>query len=228
MAPFDWSYVVYYLPRLLSFIPITLLVWALSIVSGLVLGVIFAIIREKRIPVLWQLVRVIMSIVRGIPPLTQLFIFYYGVPMVLSVFGVDCSDMNGIWFVILAYGISQAAAVSENIRASLASVGKGQLEAAYSIGMTGPAAYFRIIVPQALVVALPTFANLCIATLKSTSLAFSVGVVEIMTRAQQLAANTMHIMESYVSLALIYYVIYLILKFLFDVLERKISFENAG
>lgn len=228
MAPFDWSYVSYYLPRLLPFIPITLLIWILSIISGLILGILFAVIRIKKIPVLAQLVRVIMSIVRGLPPLTQLFIFYYGIPMLLSVFGVDCSNMNGIWFVVFAFGLSQAAAVSENIRSAFQSVGKGQLEAAYSIGMTGTMAYMRILIPQALVVAVPTFANLCIATLKGTSLAFSVGVVEIMTRAQQLAANTMHIMESYVSLAVIYYVIYLILKFVFDRIEQKISFENAG
>jgi len=228
MAPYDWSYVIYYLPRLLPFIPVTLLVWVLSIVSGLVLGTLFAVIRIKQIPVLAQLVRVIMSIVRGIPPITQLFIFYYGVPMILSVFGIDCSDMEGIWFVVFAFGISQAAAVSENIRASLLSVGKGQLEAAYSVGMTGAMAYSRIMLPQAAVVALPTFANLCIATLKGTSLAFSVGVVEIMTRAQQLSVNSMHIMESYVSLAIIYYFIYIILKLFFDNLEKKISFENAG
>ena len=94
--------------------------------------------------------------------------------------------------------------------------------------MSGLTAYARIMIPQALVVALPTFSNLCIATLKGTSLAFSVGVVEIMTRASQLAVNEMHIMESYVSLAIIYYGIYLILKFFFDGIEKKISFENAG
>ena len=228
MAPFKWSYVFYYLPRLIPFIPVTLLVWILAIISGLLIGILFEVIRINKVPVLSQIVRGIMSIVRGIPPITQIFLFYYGVPMVLSIFGIDCSDMNGMWFVVFAYGISQAAAVSENIRASFQSVGKGQLEAAYSVGMTGVMAYARIMIPQALVVALPNFANLCIATLKGTSLAFSVGVVEIMTRASQLAVNEMHIMESYVSLAIIYYGIYLILKFFFDGVEKKISFENAG
>jgi L-cystine transport system permease protein len=136
--------------------------------------------------------------------------------------------MDGIWFVVFAYGISQGAAVSENLRSSFSSVGKGQLEAAYSIGMTGTAAYLWIMIPQALVVALPNFANLCMRTLKSTSLAFSVGVVEIMTMAQQMAATKMHLMESYVSLAIVYYALYLVIKFIFDRVEQKIAFENAG
>jgi L-cystine transport system permease protein len=228
MTPFDISYVWYYLPRLLPFIPVTLKVWILSILCGLILGVLFAIIRMKHIPILAQFVRVIMSIVRGVPPVTQLFLFYYGLPMLLAQVGIDLSDLDGIWFVVFAYGISQGVAVSENLRASFASVGKGQLEAAYSIGMTSPASYFRIMIPQALVVALPNFANLCMSTLKSTSLAFSVGVVELMTKASQMAATKQHLMESYISLAIVYYALYLVIKFVFDRVEHRIAFENAG
>ena len=214
---FEWKYVFKAMPRLLHFIPITLLIWASIILSGVFVGSLFAVIRTKHIPVLEQLVRVIISVVRGIPPLTQLFIFYFGMPAL---------RIDGMWFVILAYGLSNGAVISENLRAAFASVGKGQEDAAYSIGMTGTKAFFRIMIPQALVVALPSFGNLCVASLKNTSLAFSVGVIELMTTANQIGTFTMHRMESYVAVALVYYVLYLIIRSIFRLIEHKASYQK--
>jgi L-cystine transport system permease protein len=184
------------------------------------------VIRTKHIPVLEQLVRVIISVVRGIPPLTQLFIFYFGMPALFLKIGIDLTRIDGMWFVILAYGLSNGAVISENLRAAFASVGKGQEDAAYSIGMTGTKAFFRIMIPQALVVALPSFGNLCVASLKNTSLAFSVGVIELMTTANQIGTFTMHRMESYVAVALVYYVLYLIIRNIFRLIEHKASYQK--
>ena len=213
MKIFEWKYILIFLPKLLPMLPITLLIWILSVVGALILGAGFMVIREKKIPVLSQLVRVIMSIIRGFPPLTQLFVFYYGLPKLLSLVGIDVNDWAPLVFVVLAYALGQ-------------SVGKGQTEAAYSIGMTNRMAFFRVTLPQAMVVALPNFSNLCISTLKNTSIAFSVGVVEIVARANQLSGAMQHKMESYIALAIIYYVIYLFLKKGFNVLEKKFSFEK--
>ncbi len=185
-----------------------------------------SVIRTKHIPVLEQLVRVIISVVRGIPPLTQLFIFYFGMPALFLKIGIDLTRIDGMWFVILAYGLSNGAVISENLRAAFASVGKGQEDAAYSIGMTGTKAFFRIMIPQALVVALPSFGNLCVASLKNTSLAFSVGVIELMTTANQIGTFTMHRMESYVAVALVYYVLYLIIRNIFRLIEHKASYQK--
>ena len=129
---FEWKYVFKAMPRLLHFIPITLLIWASIILSGVFVGSLFAVIRTKHIPVLEQLVRVIISVVRGIPPLTQLFIFYFGMPALFLKIGIDLTRIDGMWFVILAYGLSNGAVISENLRAAFASVGKGQEE--YAVG----------------------------------------------------------------------------------------------
>ena len=223
---FEWEYVFKFFPRLLKFVPITLLLWVLILISGLLIGSLFALIRTKHIPVLEQIVRVILSVVRGIPPLTQLFILYFGLPALLLKVGIDITKINGMWFVILAYGLSNGAVISEILRGAFASVGKGQEEAAYSVGMTGRAAYFRIMIPQAMVVALPNFSNLAIAALKNTSLAFSVGVVEIMTTANQLGANSQHRMESYVALAVVYYALYLLIKTGFNLVEKKAAYQK--
>lgn len=226
MKIFEWKYIFIFLPKLLPMLPITLLIWILSVVGALILGAGFMVIREKKIPALSQLVRVIMSIIRGFPPLTQLFVFYYGLPKLLSLVGIDVNDWAPLVFVVLAYALGQSATVMETFRSAFASVGKGQTEAAYSIGMTNRMAFFRVTLPQAMVVALPNFSNLCISTLKNTSIAFSVGVVEIVARANQLSGAMQHKMESYIALAIIYYVIYLFLKKGFNVLEKKFSFEK--
>lgn len=223
---FEWKYVIRFFPRLIQFIPITLLIWGAIILSSIIIGSLFAVIRTKHIPVLEQLVRGILSIVRGIPPLTQLFIFYFGVPAVFLKMGIDLTRVDGIWFVIIAYGLSGGAMVSENLRAAFASVGKGQEDAAYSIGMSGTKTFFRIMIPQALVVALPNFSNLCVMSLKNTSLAFTVGVIELMTTANQLGTYSLHRMESYVSVAVVYYVLYLVIKLIFNLIEKKISFQK--
>ena len=223
---FEWKYVWKFLPRLIRMIPITLEVWIGAILCGVLIGGIFAFLRIRRIPVLTGLTRVVISMVRGIPPITLLFTFYYGLPQVLQLVGIDISSLSGFWFVVLAYGLSNGAAISENLRAAYASVGIGQQEAAYSIGMTGSMTFFRVMLPQALSVAMPGFVNLMIAALKNTSLAFSVGVIEIMTTANQLAAATQHRMESYVALAIVYYVLYLLIKWILDKVESKIHFER--
>lgn len=226
MKIFEWKYIFIFLPKLLPMLPITLEIWICSVIGGLLVGSLFMLIREKKIPVLSQLVRIIISIVRGFPPLTQLFVFYYGLPKILELFGININDWDALIFVILAYSLGQGATVMENLRSAFASVGKGQREAAYSIGMTNSAAYFRIILPQAMVVALPNFSNLCISTLKNTSIAFSVGVVEIVARASQLSGLMQHKMESYIALAIIYYVLYLLIKTGFNYLEKKFSFDK--
>ena len=195
---FEWKYVFKAMPRLLHFIPITLLIWSAIILSGIVVGSIFAVIRTKHIPVLADECKI----------------------------GIDLTRINGMWFVILAYGLSNGAIISENLRAAFASVGKGQEDAAYSIGMSGTKTFFRIMIPQAMVVALPSFGNLCVAALKNTSLAFAVGVIELMTTANQLGSYTLHRMECYVAVALIYYVLYLIIRSIFKLIEHKVSYQR--
>ncbi|MCR4609101.1 MAG: amino acid ABC transporter permease [Eubacterium sp.] len=223
---FEWKYVIKAMPRLLHFIPITLEIWAAIIASSVLVGTLFAIIRTKHIPVLEQLVRVIISVVRGIPPLTQLFIFYFGLPALLLKVGVDITRIDGMWFVIMAYGLSNGAVISESLRAAFASVGKGQEDAGYSIGMSGTKVFLRIMIPQALVVALPSFGNLCVAALKNTSLAFAVGVIELMTTANQFGTYSLHRMESYVAVAIVYYALYLVIRFVFNRIENRVAYQK--
>lgn len=112
--------------------------------------------------------------------------------------------------------------MSEMIRASVTAVDRGQVEAAYAIGMKGHQAFTRIVLPQALAVAVPVFSNMVIALLKDTSLAFTLGVMELTGKAQTLGALTQHFIEAYLALAFIYLVVSFTLEKLLRAAERRL------
>ncbi|RED36393.1 amino acid ABC transporter permease [Paenibacillus sp. VMFN-D1] len=206
-APFDFSFVFSFFPKLASTLGISLLIVAGSLVVGMLVGFLIALPRLYRIPALRTFSQVYVSFFRGTPILIQLFLFYYGLPEILKLIGIDMSKAPVLVFVILTYGLHTGAFMSEMIRASVMAVDRGQLEAAYAVGMTGRQAFTRIVLPQALAIAVPVFSNLVIALLKDTSLAFTLGVMEMTGKAQTLGSVTQHFIESYIALALIYLVV---------------------
>jgi L-cystine transport system permease protein len=220
---FDLSLLGTFLPELLAYLPITLLILAASLFFGLLLGLLLALPRLYNIPVLTQLVVVYVSFIRGTPVLIQLFLVYYGLPAVLSLVHLDLSRADPLFFVIVTYALSSAAFLSETIRGAVNSVDHGQTEAAYAVGMTARQAFGRIVLPQALMVAVPNFANKVIGFLKDTSLAFTIGVMDMMGRGQTLISATAHALEVYISLAVIYYLVVIVLERLFAVSERKLQ-----
>lgn len=221
-AKFDITNVFEYFVKLLPFIEISLLIVAGSIVVGLGVGFLVALPRLYRIPVLQRISQVYASFFRGTPILIQLFLFYYGLPEILKAVSIDVSRVPVLYFVILAYGLHSAAYVSEGIRAAVTAVDRGQIEAAYSAGMTGFQAFTRIVLPQALAVAIPILGNVFIGTLKDTSLAFTLGVMELTAKSQSLGQLNRHFIESYIALALIYLLLSLVLEQIFLAIERRL------
>lgn len=218
---FDLSLVLDFVPELLRYLHITLIVLSGSIVLGLVGGMLLAVPRLYRIPVLSQLATLYISFMRGTPILIKLFLVYYGLPELLKPLGIDLSRADPLLFVIVTYAFSDAASFAEIFRGSVRSVDKGQTEAAYAAGLTAFQSFRRIVVPQALVVAFPNMANTLIGSLKDTSLAFSIGVMDMMGRGQTLISATSHALEVYISLSIIYYVIVILLERGFAVTERR-------
>jgi L-cystine transport system permease protein len=212
-----------FFPRIINYIPVTLAILFASVAFSLIAGVVFYTIHVKKIPALSQIVRILMSYMRGTPVITQLFLTYFALPILLKEIGIDITRVNGIFFVIFTYAVYFGAGVSENLRASIAAVGGGQFEAAYAMGMTEFTAFRRIIFPQMIVAALPNFANIFIRALKNTSLAFSVGVIEMMSMAQLLGSTKQHFTEAYISISIIYYAMYLIVIRIFDIIEKSVK-----
>lgn len=218
---FDLMLIIEFIPTLIQYLGITLQILAASIILGLVLGIAAAIPRLFKIPILKQLVILYVSFIRGTPILIQLFLVFYGLPALLMLlFSIDITRMEAIYFVIITYAISNGAGFSEIFRAAIRAVDYGQTEAAYSVGMTSRQNFFRIVLPQAVRIAFPNMANSVIGSLKDTSLAFTIGVMDMMGRGDTLIAATAHALEVYLSLSIIYYIIVVMFEKIFSKLEK--------
>lgn len=224
---FDVKMIADFIPTLAGYLPITLYILALSLIFGFILGVILSLPRIYQIPVLNQFARVYISFFRGTPIMVQLFIVFYGIPALSSVFGIDLSQMDPLYAAIATYALSSAATIAEVIRAGVNSVDAGQAEAAYSVGLNGRQTFLRIILPQALYQALPNFGNLVIGYLKDTSLAFSIGVMDMSGRGQTLITLSNHVLEVYISLSIIYYITAVLLEYSFKWIEKRVKKENT-
>lgn len=228
-ALFDWNRVWGQMPELLAKIPITLELAFVAMVISLVLGLLLAVIRIKKIPVLEQLAKVFLSLIRGTPMIIQLYVAYYGVPMIINALGFGnevVRQIPKIIYAFLALGIYQSAYTSETIRAAFMSVSKGEIEAAQAMGMTYPQILFKVIIPEALEIAVPGLVNSLIGLIKGTSLAFACGIVEITAQAQIISGRSYRYLEGYVALAIIYWIITIIIEQLLKILEKKISIPD--
>lgn len=220
--PFDPSLVFDYFVKLLPYIRISLAIVFGSIAVGLGVGFLVALPRLYRIPVLQRISQVYASFFRGTPILIQLFLIYYGLPELLKLISIDVTKTPVLVFVIVAYGLHSASYISEGIRAAVTAVDRGQAEAAYAIGMTGYQTFSRIVFPQALAISIPILANLIIATLKDTSLAFTLGVMELTGKSQTLFTVSQHSVESYLALAIVYFLLSFVLERVFNLMERRL------
>jgi cystine transport system permease protein len=192
--------------------PLTLLSFAL----GLMLGLAVALVRLFGPKPLVPVVRFYVWIIRGTPLLVQLFLIFYGLPSVGIVLDAFPAALIGFTLNIGAY-------TSEIIRAVIASVPRGQWEAAYSIGMTWRQAMQRTILPQAARVAVPPLSNTFISLVKDTSLAAAITVPELFQAAQRIVATTYEPLILYIEAALIYLVMSSVLSSLQTKLEARLG-----
>ena len=181
------------LPGLLVTIPLT----ALSFTFALIIAVIVALIQFANVPILTQLARFYIWIIRGTPLLVQLFIVFYGLPHVGIL--IDPFVAAGVVF-----SINEGAYCSETMRAALESVPKGQLEAGLCAGMSWGQTIRRIVLPQAFRTAFPTLGNSLISMVKDTSLAANITVTEMFMTTQRIVARTYEPLLLYVEVGLIY------------------------
>lgn len=213
----------------LSGVPTALIITAVALLIALPLGFLLALTRINRIPLLHWLARVYVSFVRGTPVIVQIFIIYSSVPLVLTAafkkFHIDTNvyDINPIWYAFIVFSLNTIATMIEVFRSAISTVSKGQLEAAYSVGLTNVQAFRRIIIPQTLVVALP---NICTATvnlIKATSLGYAMSLQEITLRAKVEANVGYNYVEAYIDIFLVYLILCSLVEYLFKVYERRLA-----
>jgi cystine transport system permease protein len=187
-----------------------------SFAIGMVLAVIFALMRLSKVKLVSGIARVYISVVRGTPLLVQLFVIFYGLPSIGLVFDPWPSA-------VVAFSINVGGYAAEVVRAAILSVPKGQWEAAYMIGMSHRRALTRIILPQAARVSVPPLSNTFISLVKDTSLASLILVTELFRQAQKVAAFSGDFMLLYLEAALVYWIVCLVLSSGQGLLEKRLD-----
>lgn len=198
---------------------ITVSLAVISMIIGLIIGILIAVIRMFNVPVLSQISRMYISFFRGTPLLVQLFLLYFGLPQIFTVL----KGVNAYTAVFIGLGLNASAYIAEVMRGAINSIDKGQMEACLAMGMTGTQGFRRIVLPQAVRVAIPSLGNIFIDNVKSSSLAFTLGVTEMLAKAQMFAASNYRFFESYIAVAVMYWIMITIFNKIQSIIERKIS-----
>lgn len=214
---FKVSYFFEIFPIIARKVNVTFELTCIATIFALIVGVVVAVIGYYKVQGLYQLTRVYVSIMRGTPIVAQLYFFYYGVALYSNV----VRNMTPLIAVAVVMSLNVGAFMSESIRGALLSVDEGQKEAAYSLGMTNFQLVRRIIIPQAVRVALPPLFNDVINLIKSTSLAFMLGVPDIMGAAKIEGARTFRYFEIYAVVMILYWIIIFVLGLVHKALENK-------
>ena len=188
-------------------------------VFAIILGLVLAFIRNSKVPVLYEIAGLYISFFRAIPMLVQLFLIYYGLPQLFPAF----TAMEALTAAIIGLSLKESAYLAEIFRAALNSVDKGQLEACLSVGMTKVQAYRRILLPQATRNALPATGNQFISLIKETSLAFTLGVVELFAEAKIMAAESLKFFETYLAVAIVYWILIILYSYFQRLFEKRLG-----
>lgn len=206
---------------------LTLILVVVPMLIALPLGFCLAVFAVRRTPVASQLARVFVSFMRGTPIIVQIFLIYNAMPLVIDAFfksigaPVNVWNINNLTYAITAFALSETAILAEVFRAALNGVESGQLEAAECCGLTTFQAYVRIIVPQALVAALPVLANSTTELIKTTSLAFSMAISDVTGLAKIQGAASSDYFDAYLAVFFVYLALVLVTEQLFKLAERR-------
>ncbi len=189
----------------------------LSIILAIILALLAALARLSTVPPIYALSTFYVSLIRGTPLYLQIFFFFLALPQLGII-------LPGLWAGVIALGLNYGAYMSEIFRAGLASVGKGQREAAMAIGMTPGQTMNRIVLPQALRFAIPPIGNDFIAMTKDSALVAATGFVhELMWRATKVGRAQFHNLEALIMAAIFYWIMTLALSAIQSRIEARLS-----
>lgn len=222
---FDATYIWESFPLLIPYLQITFIVAGLSVVFGTILGFVLVSMKLGKSNILKKIANGYITALRCTPSIVLLFLVYYGIPKIAEIFGVSLSDVDKLIFVVITFSLQFAAVMSEVMRSAYESIDKGQFEAAVSVGLTNKQAFRRIILPQAFVVALPNFGNSLLELMKEGSLAYTIGLIDVMGKASLIIDGRFnaHALETYIALSIIYWVISIAIEQFFLKLEKVFS-----
>lgn len=213
----DFNFMKEMLPVLLKGTKMTIELTILAVIFGTLLGIILALLKTSKFkPAKW-IASIYVWIYRGTPLMLQLFVLYYGLPILI---GLTLTPFEAA---VIGLSMNSAAYMAEIIRGGILAIDKGQFEAAKSLGFSYGQTMKRIILPQTFRIIIPPVGNEFIAMLKDTSLVSTIAMVELMRSAQQMVATTAKAGEIYLMAACLYLLLTTIFTVVFSVIEKKIE-----
>jgi len=199
---------------------VSIQIFALTLVLSLPLGLVVALGRMSKNPILRNLVQVYISFMRGTPLMLQLMVVYFGPYYIL---GLNMPRGYRFYAVIIGFALNYAAYFAEIYRGGIESMSVGQYEAAKILGYSKAQTFFRIIMPQVIRRIIPSITNEVITLVKDTSLAYVISVTEMFTVARAVASAQASMMP-YVAAGVFYYVFNFVVATVMEKIENKLSY----
>jgi polar amino acid transport system permease protein/octopine/nopaline transport system permease protein len=220
--------IIGFLPALIKATPLTLMLTVIAGIAGLAIGTAVALARLSRNPILSAPAFTFIFVLRGTPLLVQIYLIYYGLGQILPGTWVRHSFLwpylrDGLWYAIFALSLNQAAYNAEVLRGAIKSIPKGQIEAAQSIGMSSFKILRRITLPLAFRTCMPVLTSDMIILLKTTSLASTITVLEVMGTARMLQRQSLQIYEPLIAAGIIYLTVVVVLTRVMNVVEKRMT-----
>lgn len=204
---------------------ITLKLTIISSIAGLILGLIAGIAKLSKNPIFRYPAAFYVWLIRGTPLLVQLLFVLQGVPQILSLLNINVV-LIPYWAAFIGLSVNVGAYNAEVIRAGILAVPKGQWEAAQSLGLSQAQVMRYVVVPQALRIVIPPLVNNVVALLKDSSLAYVLGLPELVTRGERIIATTWRPVPIYAIEAGIYLLLTTVLTFFTNWLERRLQSQG--
>lgn len=225
--------VIKWLPDLLAAAPLTLMLTFSAGIFGLVFGMLVALARLSMSPFLWVPAQMFMFVMRGTPLLVQLYLIYYGLGQLLGTSWIRHSFLwpymrDGLTYAVFAFSMNQAAYNAEVLRGAILSVPKGQIEASSAIGMTRFQTLWRVTFPLAFGNCLPVLVSDIIILLKSTALASTITILELMGTARMIQRESLQIYEPLIACGLVYFAIVIALTRIMKPVEKRLTRFRKG
>lgn len=198
----------------------SILIFSVTLILSLPLGLLVAFARMSKIKAIRIPASIYISIMRGTPLMLQLMVVYFGP---YYIFGIKVVDNYRIIAALIGFVINYAAYFAEIYRGGIQSIGSGQYEAAKLLGYNKTQTFTVIILPQVIKRILPSITNEVITLIKDTSLAFTISVLEMFSRAKALASSSTSMMP-FVVAACIYYVFNFIVEFIMNSIEKRLNY----
>lgn len=217
----NWEFIERSLPLYQDALFITLKLAFLGIIGATILGLLIAIIKIKKIPILSQLSQLYIELSRNTPLLIQLYFLYFGLPKIGIILSSEVCAISGLIFLGGSY-------MAESFRSGLEAVSKTQYEIGLSIGLSPIKNMIYVILPQAFAVALPSFAANVIFLIKETSVFSIVAIADLMYVAKDLIGIYYETDEALLLLVLSYLIILLPVSIVFTLIERRLRYAGFG